>query len=187
MNVKLFCFEKNFTDVCSQGSNWQWTSIGLGDGIIWTNADLLHWFIDAALGGGGGGGGGGLVKSLHRIWRSGVDMFHLLALDIQVRCKTWTRHQMEAFSALPAICAAKFIRFPSIPRTKASDAELLFFSLICVWINGWVNSNEAGDLRRNRAHYDGNIMEWQSSKIVVSVIATWFIFLSLYSYTTFIS
>ena len=29
----------------------------------------------------------------------------------------------------------------------------LMFSLICVWINGWVNSREAGDLRRYRAHY----------------------------------
>ena len=27
------------------------------------------------------------------------------------------------------------------------------FSLICVWINGWVNNREAGDLRRYRAHY----------------------------------
>ena len=28
------------------------------------------------------------------------------------------------------------------------------FSLICVWINGWVNNREAGNLRRYRAHYD---------------------------------
>ena len=32
------------------------------------------------------------------------------------------------------------------------------FSLICVWINGWVNNREAGDLRRYRAHYDVNVM-----------------------------
>ena len=30
----------------------------------------------------------------------------------------------------------------------------LMFSLICVWINGWVNNGEAGDLRCYRAHYD---------------------------------
>ena len=30
----------------------------------------------------------------------------------------------------------------------------LKFSLICVWINGWVNTREASDLRRHRAHYD---------------------------------
>ena len=32
------------------------------------------------------------------------------------------------------------------------------FSLICVWINGWVNNGEAGDLRRYRAHYDVILM-----------------------------
>ena len=34
----------------------------------------------------------------------------------------------------------------------------LMFSLICVWINGWVNNREAVDLRRYRAHYDVNVM-----------------------------
>ena len=27
------------------------------------------------------------------------------------------------------------------------------FSLICAWINGWINNRGAGDLRRHRAHY----------------------------------
>ena len=34
----------------------------------------------------------------------------------------------------------------------------LMFSLICVWINGWVNNHKAGDLRRYRAHYDVTVM-----------------------------
>ena len=34
----------------------------------------------------------------------------------------------------------------------------LMFSLICAWINGWVNNGEAGDLRRYRAHYDVTVM-----------------------------
>ena len=34
----------------------------------------------------------------------------------------------------------------------------LMFSLICAWVNGWVDNGEAGDLRRNRAHYDVNVM-----------------------------
>ena len=54
----------NFTEMCSQKSNWQWTSICLGNGlspnrrqaITWTSADPVHWRIYAALGGGGGGG-----------------------------------------------------------------------------------------------------------------------------------
>ena len=29
----------------------------------------------------------------------------------------------------------------------------LMFSLICAWINGWVNNRESGDLIRHRAHY----------------------------------
>ena len=32
------------------------------------------------------------------------------------------------------------------------------YSLIWVWINGWVNNREAGDLRRYRAHYDVTVM-----------------------------
>ena len=44
-----------------------------------------------------------------------------------------------------------------IPHTKASDAEL-WCSLICVWINDWVNNGETGDLRRYRAHYDVIVM-----------------------------
>ena len=34
----------------------------------------------------------------------------------------------------------------------------LEFPLICVWINGWVNNREAGDLRRYRVHYDVIVM-----------------------------
>ena len=32
------------------------------------------------------------------------------------------------------------------------------FSLICAWINGWVNNREAGELRRHCAHYDVTVM-----------------------------
>ena len=34
----------------------------------------------------------------------------------------------------------------------------LMFSLICAWINGWVNSRQVGHLRRHRAHYDVTVM-----------------------------
>ena len=36
----------------------------------------------------------------------------------------------------------------------------LMFSLICAWIDGWVNNGEAGDLRRYRAYYDVIVMIW---------------------------
>ena len=53
------------------------------------------------------------------------------------------------------------------------------FSLICVWINGWVNTHEAGDLRRYRADYGVIVMVTktlcindtiQTYKTVVNVI-----------------
>ena len=35
----------------------------------------------------------------------------------------------------------------------------LIFSLICAWINGWVNNREAGDLRCHRSHYNVTVMD----------------------------
>ena len=60
---------------------------------------------------------------------------------------------MEKFSALLAICAGNSPvpgEFPAqTPVTRSFDV-----SLICAWINHWVNNGEAGDLRRYRNHYD---------------------------------
>ena len=59
---------------------------------------------------------------------------------------------MEKLSALLADCVGNSPvpgEFPSQrPATRSFDVFL-----ICVWINGWVNNREAGDLRRYRAHY----------------------------------
>ena len=38
------------------------------------------------------------------------------------------------------------------------------FSLICAWINAWVNNSEAGVLRRHRAHYDVIVMKSLNKK-----------------------
>ena len=35
----------------------------------------------------------------------------------------------------------------------------LMFTLICVWINGWVNNRDTGDLRYHCAHYVVTVME----------------------------
>ena len=45
-------------------------------------------------------------------------------------------------------------RSPENSPHKGQWRGALMLSLICAWINGWVNNNEAGDLRRHRAHYD---------------------------------
>ena len=70
---------------------------------------------------------------------------------------TWWRHQMETFSALLAICAGNS-PVPGNSPHKVQWRGALMFSLICAWISGWVNNREAGDLRRNHAHYDIIVM-----------------------------
>ena len=49
-------------------------------------------------------------------------------------------------------------RSPVNSPHKGQWRGALMFSLICVWINGWVNNREVGDLGRYRAHYDVIIM-----------------------------
>ena len=44
------------------------------------------------------------------------------------------------------------------PTHKGQRRGALMFSLICAWINGWVNNRGAGDLRHSRAHYDVNVL-----------------------------
>ena len=52
-------------------------------------------------------------------------------------------------------------RSPVNSPHKGQWRGALIFSLICVWINGWVNNRETGDLRRYRAHYDVIVMNFK--------------------------
>ena len=63
---------------------------------------------------------------------------------------------MEIFSALLAL-----VRGIHRSPHKGQWRWALMFSLICVWINGWVNIREAGDLRRYHAHYDVIVMKYR--------------------------
>ena len=64
----------------------------------------------------------------------------------------------------PFLCYWPFVR--GIHRSPVNFPHrglwrgALMFSLICAWINGWVNSGKAGDLRRHRAHYDVTVMKY---------------------------
>ena len=49
-------------------------------------------------------------------------------------------------------------RSPVNSPHKGQWCGALMFSLICVWINGWENNREAGDLRRYLVHYDVTVM-----------------------------
>ena len=71
--------------------------------------------------------------------------------------KPWWRYQMETFSALLAICAGNS-PVPGEFPPKGQWRRVLMYSLICVWINSWVNNRDDGDLRRYRAHYDVIVM-----------------------------
>ena len=49
-------------------------------------------------------------------------------------------------------------RSPVHSPLKGQWRGALMFSLICAWINGWVNNRDAGDLRWHRAHYNVIVM-----------------------------
>ena len=67
------------------------------------------------------------------------------------------RHQVETFSALLALGAGNSPVPVNSPH-KGQWHGALMFSLICAWINDWVNNRQAGDLRRHCCHYDVNVM-----------------------------
>ena len=72
-------------------------------------------------------------KERHSIWKKRRTM-----VGNTIWTWPWWRHQMETFSALLAIC---------VRNSRVT------------WINGWVNN--AGDCRRQGAHYDVIVM-WRN-------------------------
>ena len=80
-----------------------------------------------------------------------------VTLAEKINWNTWWRHQMKHFPRYwPFVRGIH--RSPVNTPHKGQWCGALIFSLICVWINGWVNNREAGDLRRYRAHYDVIVM-----------------------------
>ena len=65
-------------------------------------------------------------------------------------------------------------RSPVNSPHKGQWRGALMFSLICVWINGWVNNGQAGYLRRFCAHYDVTVM------FVAAVFSSCVVHLSTY-------
>ena len=61
-------------------------------------------------------------------------------------------------------------RSPVQSPHKGQWHDALMFSLICVWINDWVNNREASDLRRYRAHYDVTVMTLYHVIYTISIV-----------------
>ena len=107
-----------------------------------------------------------LLKATVMLWMSNtnrmafiVNAHNNICSYLYHRCwiQPWWRHQMETFSALLALCA----RNSPVPVNSPHKGQwhgALMFSLICAWINGWVNNRKAGDLKPYCAHYDVTVM-----------------------------
>ena len=78
-------------------------------------------------------------SQISKYYSNGYGIWHRIA---------WWRHQMETFSALLAIHRSP-VNIPHKGQWRGS----LMLSLVCAWINAWVNNRKTGDLRRHRAHY----------------------------------
>ena len=66
---------------------------------------------------------------------------------------------------------------------KGQWHEALMHSLICAWINSWVNNGEAGVLRCHRAHYDVTVMINHSVMLYAPnelIQAEWCIYIYIY-------
>ena len=105
----------------------------------------------------------------HEKWILGKRGFKRFEVKMCFRWISYIIHMMTSsnrniFRVTGPLCG-EFTGPRWIPLTKASDAELWCF-LIYAWINSWVNNREAGDLRRNGAHYDVIVMT--AGKIVYS-------------------
>ena len=71
---------------------------------------------------------------------------------------TMTSSNGNIFRVTDQLCG-EFNGHRWIPLTKASEVTRSFdVSLICAWINDWVNNREAGDLSGHRARYYVTVM-----------------------------
>ena len=92
--------------------------------------------------------------------------------DVTQECKSMTKCK----TVVSQCCHDDVIKWKHFPRNwpfvrgihrspvnsphKGQWRVALMFSLIWVWINGWVNNHKAGDLRLYRFHYDVTVMHW---------------------------
>ena len=100
------------------------------------------------------------IRRLIGYWNKGQDAIHKYP---DVCYDTWWRHQMEHFPRYWS-CVRGIHRSPVNSPHKGQWRGALMFSLICDWINSWVNNREVGDLSHHRAHFDIIVMTWMDYK-----------------------
>ena len=112
---------------------------------IWTQ---LLWFWPRGLGN----------NDNRQLIRSHVRHSLLTSTDFDTGfCYMITSSNGNIFRVTGPLCG-EFTGRRWIPPHKGQWRRALMFSLICHWIDGWVNNREAGDLRRHRAYYDVIVM-----------------------------
>ena len=110
-----------------------------------TQYELTHWGRDKMAG----------------IFVDNIFLFVFLSWNCSIWIPIWITHG-DVIKLKPVPRYWPFVR--GIHRSpvnfphKGQWRGALMFSLICVWINGWVNNREAGNLRRYGAHYDVIVM-----------------------------
>ena len=82
-----------------------------------------------------------------------------VAVSIQTRCEQWDKQHDDVIKWKHFPRNWPFVRGIHRSPHKGQWRGALMFSLICVWINHWVNNRKAGDLRRHRGHYDVIVMK----------------------------
>ena len=75
---------------------------------------------------------------------------------------------METFSALLAICVDNSPVSGEFPA-QSQWCGALMFSLICTWMDNWINNREAGDLRHQCNHYDVTVMRAIGNKFQLNL------------------
>ena len=71
-----------------------------------------------------------------------------LSSSAESRIRSW-KH-FPRYWPLVRVIHRSAVNFPHESQWRGA----LMFALICAWINGCANNRRAGDLRRNRPHYD---------------------------------
>ena len=130
---KLLCLVLNFIDICLEGSNWQYSIIG-SDNAPNRRQTIICSYV-------------GLVY-----WRinasPGIDV--IVIHDDVIKWKHFPRNW-------PFVRGIH--RSPVNSPHKGQWCGALMSTLICARISGWVNTREAGDLRRYRPHCDVIVMK----------------------------